>query len=146
LSGRFIIYSANPLDIITDDRYSFDYEPEVNATNMYDVWRPQHNRLLMYDFQTNQTGWLGTALGTLTNTGHELAPHLSWDGNYVAFISNSNNLVPETLNKTDKSYEVYHLNRQTGVIKRAVPPRCFYPTPEECYKGKFISPHQQIAV
>jgi hypothetical protein len=100
---------------------SYSSEPSISDDGRYVAFRSRANNLVsndtngredvfVKDLQTGSTTRVSTDSSGNESNYQSIQPSISGDGNYVAFISQSTNLVA---GDTDTYYDVYVKNRQT---------------------------------
>ena len=90
-NGRFVVFTSLAENLVSDD---FDFKEDV----------------FVHDLQTGTTERVG-----FDTTGDGLTAVISADGRYVAYESNSINLVPDDTNGWQ---DIFVIDRQTGVTER----------------------------
>jgi Tol biopolymer transport system component len=90
--GQYVAFTSSSTNLVPDDTNGMD-----------DVF--------VYDRQTGQTTRVSVDSAGVQGNGTSFNPSISSDGRFVAFMSLSNNLMP---NDTNGMYDVFVHDRQTG--------------------------------
>ncbi len=100
-NGRFIAFDSRADNLVSDDTNSCLGVPCSD--------------IFVHDLQTGETVRVSVASDAAQGNGWSSAPSLSADGRYVAFASNSNNLVA---NDTNDETDVFLRDLVTGITTR----------------------------
>jgi hypothetical protein len=96
--GRFVVFTSSASTLASND---------TNSASDVFLYDRQANTVTLISRNVNNTG---TATGTSYN------PVMSYDGNYVAFISNANDLINATVGNTTNADNIFVWERATGTI------------------------------